>query len=169
MSTPGAALVNLLLLLDLPARPIIGQAGLGGTPLLSVLESQSGRLVDLGSFSVHTLESGLDLAILYGAFDMPHRPTVRSGGWVIALRDRDASNRLGTPPFIADAKEVRRWLVGPSLAVPMSIVPLTRNALRAHELTTRDPGWKRSVRLRAIQLGWQPREFHGEVFAARVP
>lgn len=169
MSTPGAALVNLLLLLDLPSRPIIGQAGLGGSPLLRVLEAQSGSLVELGNFSEHAPKSELDLAILYGASNLPLQQTVRSGGWVVALGDRDTSKRLGTPPFIADKKDVRRWLVGPSLAEPMSIVPLTRKALKAHELTTRDPGWKRTIRLCAIELGWKTRDFGGEVFAARMP
>jgi hypothetical protein len=166
MPHPGAALSNLLFLLDLPVTPAVGQAGLTGSPLAEALARVAGEVTDLEGPGAVTASADHDLVVSVGRFAHGAGRAVRPGGWLVVLRDRSDGVRPSGPRF--PATEIRRWLVSPGLEEPRALVPDTRAAMRAYERTTRERGWKRVIRLTAISAGWRVREFSGEVVAMRV-
>lgn len=167
MPHPGASLTNLLLLLDLPARPTVGQAGLDGSPFLRALARLTDRLVNLDHPPEHPGERMLDIVITQGKSHPWIWEVIRPGGWLLEVGDRRRGMGFGTSVPAELVAEERRWLLGPDLGLPHSIVPCTRRALRTHELATREPGWKRGLRLAVIARGWHPNDFGGEARALR--
>lgn len=163
----GAALANVLLLLDLPDRPTIGHIGLTGTALYATLEPITDRMVDLSGEVDLSGPLELDLVVTNGRHDSQAWEALRSGGWLLVLRDRNGWRKRSVWTAASQAAEVRHWLVSPGFYFPYAIVPYTPVAMRAHELATREPGWKRVIRLAAIFLGSPAREFTGEVVAVR--
>lgn len=172
MPIPGAALANIFVLLDLPSRPRIGHVGLPDSPLRDALDVGLEDPIELDDSTQPYSSRALDALVIYGQADWLGCQRVRPGGWVVILLDR-ASHRTQQIAHqlnsLEGARDIRRWLVGPSLSTPMSIIPRTRTAIRLHEIATRDANWKRAIRLLAIALGWKTRDFGGEVLAARVP
>lgn len=163
----GGALANVLLLLDVPDRPAVGQAGLAGTALYAALEPITDRLVDLTGEIDPPGRRELDLVIARGKYDSQAWQALRSGGWLLLLRDFNGWRKRSISTPASQTAEVRHWLVSPGFYFPYAIVPYTRVAMRAHELATREPDWKRAIRLAAIFFGSPAREFTGELIAAR--
>ncbi len=162
------ALANILHLLELPDRPSVGQFGMGGMVLTSILRPVVGKVLDLEHAPPPASMRNLDLVVQFEHLHESAAQMVRPGGWLVVYREyrgRWAQAHSFPPDRVA---EVRRWLVSPGLHFPYAVVPQTRVAMRAHQLATRAPGWKRTVRLAAIELGWPAREFTGEVVAVRL-
>jgi hypothetical protein len=164
----GAALTNLMLLLDLPSDAAVGQLGLSGTPFYLALLPIVERVLDLDDTALPPTLQALDLVIVREDFDERAWRALRRGGWLVVLRERGARGSDPAPPNGQRATEIRRWLVSPSLAAPLALVPDRYIAMRAYELATRESGWKRMLRLAAIRFGWRAREFTGEVVALRM-
>lgn len=166
MARPGAALINLLLLLDLPPGPEVGHAGLEHSPLLRALAHHAGRMVELIGRDPGT--AALDLGVLHGEARPSLSGTIRPGGWIVQFGNGNPASLTELGLGEESIAETRRWLIGPSLSFPLSIVPDTRVARRAHEMVNRESSWKRSLRLAAIDRGWRPKELGGVAVAARI-
>lgn len=167
MNFPAAALANLFFLLDLPTAYRVGQIGLHGTPLSRALEATGADLVNLDNN--HMKEAiALDLLLVQGELDPAVWLCLRPGTWVLQFRDYRVWGRRGILPRRGGKSDSMHWLVSPDLSEPLSVIPNTRKAMLAHERITREPGWKRIVRLGAISLGWRPRHFASEVIGHRI-
>lgn len=165
MTQIGGALANILHMLELPDRPAVGLVGLNGTTLQVALQAMAGCSVTVEEGADMSAVPPLDLLVAWEHAGTHGWSALRPGGWLVLLRSRKRWRMQVTLRQPEQPAATRRWLVSPGFYFPYAVVPCSRMALRSHEIATREPGWKRTLRLAAMFLGAPAREFTGEVVA----